>query len=159
MFDRDAIPAAAQLRRYGVSLIAIIAVTTIGILERIVGTGSLTGRQWGICVAIAASLLVVEEVLKLVLRNRSRTTSPTALTPVAGVTRTRGTSVVRPPQSKSDSWVQSFSAGSRMVIPRVSSPGRLWSMTMTRPRARVMPVRPSGLWRGELPNALMRAAG
>ena len=82
VFDRDAIPAAAQLRRYGVSLLAIVAVTTIGLLERIVGTGSLSGRQWGICVVIAATLLIVEEVLKLVLRNRSSTASPAAPAPV-----------------------------------------------------------------------------
>ena len=82
VFDRDAIPAAAQLRRYGVSLLAIVAVTTIGILERIVGTGSLTGGQWGICVAIAASLLVIEELLKLVLRNRAHSTTPAAPSPV-----------------------------------------------------------------------------
>ncbi len=83
IFDRDAVPAAAQLRRYAVSLLAILAVTTIGILERIVGTGSLTGREWGICVAIAASLLVVEELIKLVLRNRSRATAPVVPTPVS----------------------------------------------------------------------------
>jgi len=71
VFDRDALPATPQLRRYAVSLLAIVAVTTIGILERVVGTGSLTGRQWGICILIAATLLVVEEVLKLVLRRRS----------------------------------------------------------------------------------------
>jgi P-type Ca2+ transporter type 2C len=82
VFDRDAIPASAQLRRYGVSLLAIIAVTTIGILERIVGTGSLTGRQWGICIAIAASLLVIEELLKLVLRNRAHSTAPATQPPV-----------------------------------------------------------------------------
>jgi Ca2+-transporting ATPase len=84
IFDRDAIPAAAQLRRYAVSLLAIIAVTTIGILERIVGTGSLTGRQWGICVALAATLLAVEELIKLVLHNRSRPTSSTVLAAGAG---------------------------------------------------------------------------
>ena len=33
--------------RYGVSLLAIVAVTTIGILERIVGTGSLTWTAVG----------------------------------------------------------------------------------------------------------------
>src|SRR4029077_5941617 len=84
IFDRDAIPAVAQLRRYAVSLLAIIAVTTIGILERVVGTGSLTGRQWGICVAIASSLLVIEEIIKLVLHNRSRPTSSTVLAAGAG---------------------------------------------------------------------------
>ena len=82
IFDRDAVPALTQLRRYAVSLLAIVAVTTIGILERIVGTGSLSGRQWGICVSIAASLLVVEELIKLVLRHRSRTTAPIGVTPV-----------------------------------------------------------------------------
>jgi Ca2+-transporting ATPase len=81
VFDRDAIPAITQLRRYGVSLLAIIAVTTIGILERVVGTGSLTGRQWAICVAIAATLLVIEELLKLILRSRSRAPSPVAISP------------------------------------------------------------------------------
>jgi Ca2+-transporting ATPase len=81
VFDRDAIPAITQLRRYGVSLLAIIAVTTIGILERVVGTGSLTGRQWAICVAIAATLLVIEELLKLILRSRSRAPAPVALSP------------------------------------------------------------------------------
>ena len=82
IFDRDAIPAAAQLRRYAVSLLAIIAVTTISILERIVGTGSLNGQQWLICVAIAATLLVVEEIIKLFLRNRSRAATPVVLNPV-----------------------------------------------------------------------------
>ena len=82
IFDRDAIPAVAQLSRYAVSLLAIIAVTTIGILERIVGTGSLSGQQWGICVAIAASLLVVEELIKLVLRKRSHATTTSTLTTV-----------------------------------------------------------------------------
>jgi P-type Ca2+ transporter type 2C len=47
-----------------------------------VGTGSLTGRQWGICIAIAASLLVIEELLKLVLRNRAHPTTPAAQSPV-----------------------------------------------------------------------------
>ena len=47
IFDRDAIPAAAQLRRYAVSLLAIVAVTTIGILERVVGTGSLSWTAVG----------------------------------------------------------------------------------------------------------------
>ena len=54
IFDRDAFPAAAQLRRYGVSLLAIVAITTIDILERIFGTGRLTGEQWGICIGLAA---------------------------------------------------------------------------------------------------------
>jgi len=70
IFDRDAIPGAVQLRRYGVAALAAIAVTTIGILERIFGTTSLTLNQWFTCLAIAASLVVVEELIKWALRRR-----------------------------------------------------------------------------------------
>jgi Ca2+-transporting ATPase len=80
VFDRDALPGVAQLRRYGVSILAIVAVTTIDILERIFGTSELNGEQWGICVAIAASLLVVEEVIKFFLRRRGDQPAHTATT-------------------------------------------------------------------------------
>ncbi|HEX6149825.1 cation-transporting P-type ATPase [Nocardioides sp.] len=78
IFDRDAVPAVVQLRRYGVALLAIIAVTTIDILERIFGTVELTAGQWAICLGLAASLVVVEEVIKLVLRHRHDVDSGTA---------------------------------------------------------------------------------
>jgi Ca2+-transporting ATPase len=78
IFDRDAVPAVAQLRRYGVALIAIVAVTTIDLLERIFGTTELTPGQWGICLGIAATLVLVEEVIKLVLRARDSSGTPTA---------------------------------------------------------------------------------
>jgi Ca2+-transporting ATPase len=78
IFDRDAVPAVTQLRRYGVALIAIVAVTTIDLLERIFGTTELTPGQWGICLGIAASLVLVEELIKLVLRARASAGTPTA---------------------------------------------------------------------------------
>jgi len=84
LFDRDAVPAAAQLRRYGVSLLAIVAITTIDILQRIFGTGGLTGNQWAICIGLASSLLVIEEAIKLVLRWRQNPpTAPAVVTPPA----------------------------------------------------------------------------
>ncbi|MDH2415555.1 cation-translocating P-type ATPase [Nocardioides sp. CER19] len=70
IFDRDAIPAVTQLRRYGVAVVAIIAVTALGFLQRIFDTTGLTFAQWCICVGLAASLVVVEEAIKLVLRRR-----------------------------------------------------------------------------------------
>ena len=76
IFDRDAVPGAAQLRRYGVSLLAIVAITALDILQRIFGTGPLTGNQWAICIGLAASLLVVEELVKLVLRRRRPASPP-----------------------------------------------------------------------------------
>ena len=79
IFDRDAVPGAAQLRRYGVSVLAIVAITALDILQRIFGTDPLTADQWAICIGLAASLLVVEELIKLVLRRRtSASSSPTA---------------------------------------------------------------------------------
>ena len=70
IFDRDAVPAMAQLRRYGIALLAIIAVTALGFLQRIFDTASLSFAQWCICTGLAASLVVVEELIKLVLRRR-----------------------------------------------------------------------------------------
>jgi P-type Ca2+ transporter type 2C len=72
IFSRAAIPGAIQLRRYGIALLAIIAVTTIGFLQQIFDTVELSFSQWSICIGIAAALVVVEELIKLVLRQRDR---------------------------------------------------------------------------------------
>jgi Ca2+-transporting ATPase len=72
IFDRAALPGPTQLRRYGIALLAIIAVTTIGFLQRIFGTTELSFSLWSICIGIAASLVVVEELIKLVIRRRER---------------------------------------------------------------------------------------
>jgi P-type Ca2+ transporter type 2C len=72
IFDRAAIPGPTQLRRYGIALLAIIAVTTIGFLQRIFDTTELNLAQWGICIGIAASLVVIEELIKLIIRRRDR---------------------------------------------------------------------------------------
>jgi P-type Ca2+ transporter type 2C len=70
IFDRAAIPGAAQLRRYGFALVAIVAVTLFGPLQRIFRTTTLSLRLWVACLALALTLLLVEEVLKVVLRRR-----------------------------------------------------------------------------------------
>jgi Ca2+-transporting ATPase len=72
IFDRSAVPGPTQLRRYGIALLAIIAATGIGFLQRILVTASLSFAQWWICIGIAATLVVVEEVIKLFLRRQSR---------------------------------------------------------------------------------------
>ena len=81
IFDRDAFPGLMQLRRYGVSLLAIVLVTSLDFLQRIFDTTPLDLEQWCICVGLAATLVVIEELIKLVLRRRRsvpphRTTSP-----------------------------------------------------------------------------------
>ncbi|WP_051217847.1 cation-translocating P-type ATPase [Nocardioides insulae] len=72
VFDRDSFPALGQLRRYGVALLAIIAVTSLDILQRIFGTTALTLEQWCVCIAIALSLVVVEELVKWGLRRSTK---------------------------------------------------------------------------------------
>jgi Ca2+-transporting ATPase len=75
IFDRDALPGVVQLRRYGIALLAIVAITALDFLERIFGTTGLDLDQWCICIGIAASLLVVEEAIKLVVRRRTTVSS------------------------------------------------------------------------------------
>ena len=79
IFSRAAIPGPTQLRRYGIALLAIIAVTTIGFLQQIFETVELSFTQWSICIGVAVSLVVVEELIKLVIRqrDRGRVTPPT----------------------------------------------------------------------------------
>jgi P-type Ca2+ transporter type 2C len=88
IFDRDAVPGPTQLRRYGIALLAIVAATSIGFLQQILVTTSLTFAQWWTCIGIAATLVVVEEVIKLFLRRQERrrttaTEEPIMAAPVA----------------------------------------------------------------------------
>ncbi|NUR30882.1 MAG: cation-transporting P-type ATPase, partial [Catenulispora sp.] len=84
IFDRSAIPGAQQLRRYGFALVAIIAVTALDILNRIFGTTSLGGREWLISIGLAATLLVVEEVIKVVIRRGAHKAAPELAVVTAG---------------------------------------------------------------------------
>jgi P-type Ca2+ transporter type 2C len=72
IFRRDFVPGATQLRRYGVALAAMILVTEIGFLQRIFSMVDLTLAQWGICLGIALSLVIVEELIKVFLRRGKR---------------------------------------------------------------------------------------
>ena len=79
IFRREAIPGALQLRRYGISLAAIFAITAFGVLQRIFDTTSLGFAQWCICVGLALTLVVVEEIIKLFIRRRGRVQPDEAL--------------------------------------------------------------------------------
>jgi Ca2+-transporting ATPase len=75
VFDRSAVPGIMQLRRYALSLLAIVLITALGFLQRIFDTVGLSFAQWCTCIGIAASLVVVEELVKLVIRRRRRGTA------------------------------------------------------------------------------------
>jgi P-type Ca2+ transporter type 2C len=49
----------------GLSVLTIIFATEFGFLQRFLGTTSLTFDQWAVCIGVSLSLIVVEEVRKL----------------------------------------------------------------------------------------------
>jgi P-type Ca2+ transporter type 2C len=57
----------------GLSAVVILFGTELQIFNRILGTVSLTGEQWAICLVSAATVLVASELQKLVLRRRRPT--------------------------------------------------------------------------------------
>ena len=71
IFSREIVSDRRQLTLYGGTLLAIVLATELGVLNRILDTTSLTGGQWLVCLALAAGLIVVEEVVKLILRRRA----------------------------------------------------------------------------------------
>ena len=89
LFDRAAVPGPAQLRRYGVALLAVIAVTTIELLQRIFGTTDLDFGQWSMCVAAALALILVDEILKIVIRWREHRHPPAPARAVPGTATAR----------------------------------------------------------------------
>jgi Ca2+-transporting ATPase len=73
IFDRSAIPAATQLRRYGFALLAIIAVTMLEPLRRLFGVTELSLSMWSVCIGIAFTLVIADELIKVVARSRVST--------------------------------------------------------------------------------------
>jgi Ca2+-transporting ATPase len=76
IFNRDALPHGRQLRLMGIALLLGFLATEIGFLQRILGTTSLTFDDWFVCLLVALSLLVVEEVVKFVLSRRGTQPAP-----------------------------------------------------------------------------------
>ena len=71
IFDRAALPGPTQLRRYGLALLAIVAVVLLDVLQRIFDTTELSFAQWASCAGLAASLVLADEVVKLAGRTRT----------------------------------------------------------------------------------------
>ena len=66
----------------GLSVLTIILAIEFGFLQRLLGTVSLTVDQWVICIVVSLSLIVVEEVRKL-LRIRAADEGSVAAAPAA----------------------------------------------------------------------------
>jgi Ca2+-transporting ATPase len=56
-----------------------VAVTYVGPLQRLFDTTSISAAEWAVCIAVASSILVLEEVRKLVMRRRTPLPTPHTL--------------------------------------------------------------------------------
>jgi Ca2+-transporting ATPase len=61
------------LKATAMSAVAILLGTELGILQRILGTVSLTGKEWIVCILAAASIIVASEIQKLIRRRQAST--------------------------------------------------------------------------------------
>src|SRR5262249_41380350 len=71
LFTFNAFADLRLLKMTGLSALAILFGTELGIFQRILGTVSLTGREWIVCILGGATILVASEIQKLILRRRS----------------------------------------------------------------------------------------
>ena len=65
LFDGSILANRPLLIATGLSVLTIILATELGFLQKFLGMVSLTGDQWLVCIGVSLSLIVVEEVRKL----------------------------------------------------------------------------------------------
>jgi Ca2+-transporting ATPase len=82
LFSSELLENPMLLRTTALSIVTIVLGTELGILQRILGTVELSLDQWGICILVGASIVVVAEIKKL-LRIRTDETAVAAPTSVA----------------------------------------------------------------------------
>ena len=67
----------------GLSVLTILLATEFGFLQRLLGTVSLSADQWAVCIVVPLSLIVVEEVRKLLKVRTGDEPAATSAAPVA----------------------------------------------------------------------------
>jgi Ca2+-transporting ATPase len=70
VFDVSTYADRRLLQATGLSAVAILFGAELGICQRILGTVSLTGKEWIICILAALTIVVASEARKLLLRHR-----------------------------------------------------------------------------------------
>jgi Ca2+-transporting ATPase len=70
IFNLDTFADKRLLKATALSAVAILVGTELDIFNRILGTVSLTGREWIVCILAASTILVATELQKLVKRHR-----------------------------------------------------------------------------------------
>jgi P-type Ca2+ transporter type 2C len=73
------------LKATGLSAIAILFGTELGIFQRILGTVSLTGKQWIACILVACSIVAASEIQKFIRRRQAATVDESEATPAVTI--------------------------------------------------------------------------
>jgi Ca2+-transporting ATPase len=71
VFSLDVLEDRRFVRATGISLLLIVLAAQLGLLQRLLQTHALTIHEWLICIAAAASIIVVSELRKLLLARRA----------------------------------------------------------------------------------------
>jgi len=75
LFSSELFDNPTLLKSTALSVLSVFLATTFGPLQRILDTDELTAEQWGLCLVVAAVILVVCEIRKFVLRDELRATT------------------------------------------------------------------------------------
>jgi Ca2+-transporting ATPase len=86
IFSSELFDNPALLKATGASLLTIFLATTFGPLQRILDTTELSVDQWAICIAAAATILVVTEIRKVFRRRGMAGTEAASQPALAGQT-------------------------------------------------------------------------
>jgi Ca2+-transporting ATPase len=71
-FNRDVLNDSNQLKLYGLAILFTFLPTVLDFLQRMLGTTSLTGDQWLLCIGLALAYLLLDEVVKFFMRRRMK---------------------------------------------------------------------------------------
>jgi Ca2+-transporting ATPase len=71
LFDRDTISSSRQLMLIGLAFVFTVLPTQLAFLQRWLGLTELSGNQWLIALGIALGLVLLDELVKVVLRGRA----------------------------------------------------------------------------------------
>ena len=132
LFSSELLENPILLKTAGLSLLTIFLATTFGPLQRLLDTTDLTVEQWAICIAGAASIIVIEEVRKFISpaavrrpprrpsRRRRRSRPDRARTEPAWRGYVRGGSAASSPTC---AWSRAARSGCRATSTRRRRPG------------------------------------
>jgi P-type Ca2+ transporter type 2C len=75
IFTMDTVGDRRQLGLYGLAIFLMVFGAEFNLGQRILGTVSLTGNQWFVCLVLAFALILIDEVVKFFMRRARRSTA------------------------------------------------------------------------------------